>query len=54
MKLLSGEYYRSNLTNKKANIGSGNAFDTVRQQAITWTNAEPDLCQHIASLGHNG
>ena len=25
----------------------------VRQQAITWANVEPDLCRHMASLGHN-
>ena len=26
---------------------------TVRQQAITWANDDPDLCCHMASLGHN-
>ena len=25
----------------------------VRQQAITWGNVDPDLCHHMASLGHN-
>ena len=25
----------------------------VRQQAITWTNADSDLCGHVVSLGHN-
>ena len=25
----------------------------VRQQAITWTNVDPDLSRHMASLGHN-
>ena len=25
----------------------------VRQQAITWANVDPDLCCHMASLGHN-
>ena len=25
----------------------------VRQQAITWTNVDPDLWHHMASLGHN-
>ena len=29
------------------NIGSG------RQQAITWANVNPNLCCHMASLGHN-
>ena len=32
------------------NIGLG--YGLV-QQAITWANADPDLCQQIASLGHN-
>ena len=26
---------------------------TFRQQAITWANVDPDLCHHMASLGHN-
>ena len=25
---------------------------TVRQQAITWANVEPDLCHYMISLGH--
>ena len=25
----------------------------IRQQATTWTNVDPDLCCHKASLGHN-
>ena len=25
----------------------------VRQQAITWANVDPDLCRHMALLGHN-
>ena len=25
----------------------------VRQQAITWTNVDPDVCRHLVSLGHN-
>ena len=25
----------------------------MRQQAITWTIADPDLNHHMASLGHN-
>ena len=25
----------------------------LRQQAITWANVDPDLCPHLASLGHN-
>ena len=23
------------------------------EQAITWANVDPDLCHHMASLGHN-
>ena len=26
---------------------------TVRQQAITWANVDPDLCCHMASPGHS-
>ena len=25
----------------------------IRQQAITWANAGPDLCHHMVPLGHN-
>ena len=25
----------------------------IFQQAITWTNVDPDLCRHMASLGLN-
>ena len=25
----------------------------IRQQAITWANVDPDVCRHLASLGHN-
>ena len=24
-----------------------------RQKPITWSNLDPDLCRHLASLGHN-
>ena len=27
--------------------------DAIRQETITWANADPDLCGHMASLGHN-
>ena len=27
---------------------------TIRHQAITWANVDPDLCCHMASLDHNG
>ena len=26
---------------------------SVRQQAIAWANVEPDLCPHMALLGHS-
>ena len=25
----------------------------ARQQAITWANADPNLCHQMATLGHN-
>ena len=25
----------------------------IKQQAITWGNADPDLCHHVVLLGHN-
>ena len=25
----------------------------IRQQTITWGNADPDLCRHMVALGHN-
>ena len=28
-------------------------LSAVRQQAITWNKVDPDLCRHMASLGHN-
>ena len=32
------------------NIGSGNG---LVPSAITWANVDPDLCRHMAALGHN-
>ena len=26
---------------------------TIRHQAITWANVNPDLCHHMAALAHN-
>ena len=37
-------------TNGKSNIGSGNGLVL---SGITWVNVDPDLCRHMASLGHN-
>ena len=28
-------------------------FSVVRQEFITWSNADPYLCRHVASLGYN-
>ena len=28
-------------------------LSAFRQQTITWTNVDPDLCCHMAPLGHN-
>ena len=25
----------------------------MMEQAIAWANADPDLCRHMAPLGHN-
>ena len=43
------------LIDDKSTFGSGNGLVplTVRQQAITWAKVDPDLCCHMASLGHN-
>ena len=36
------------------NIGSGNDLaPSLRQQAITFANVDPDKCRHMVSLGHN-
>ena len=36
------------ISDVKVNIGSGNVIGgAVRQQAITWTNVDPDLCHHM-------
>ena len=40
-------------TDDKSTKGSGNGLLlSVRQQAITWTNFDPDLCRHTTPLGH--
>ena len=31
----------------------GQWLGAVRQQAIAWANVDPDLCPHLASLGHS-
>ena len=37
---------------EKVNIGSRKGFGTAVQQAFTWANIDPDLCRHMAALGH--
>ena len=46
-----GNYYHVNAAEPHwwVNTGSGNGLVPVRQQAITWANVDPDLCQH---MGH--
>ena len=39
--------------NDKSTLVVGNNLDTFRQQAITWDNADQDLCLHLATLGYN-
>ena len=32
----------------KSTLGSGSGLGAVRQQAIIWTNIDPDLCHRVA------
>ena len=34
-------------------VSTGSGIGAVSQQAVTLTNVDPDLCRHMASLGHN-
>ena len=34
---------------KSTMVGLG----ALKQQAMIWTNVDPDLCRHVVSLGHN-
>ena len=49
--LLSSEWYRKSLMRSQDWFMQW--LGAVRQQAITWSNVDPDLCCHIVSLGHN-
>ena len=51
MKLPSDEYQWT-LLMIKSTLVQVMAW-AIRQQAITWTNVDPVLCRHMASLGHN-
>ena len=35
------------------NIGLGNGLVPIREQAITWTNADQDMRHHMVWLSHN-
>ena len=42
------------LTDDESTLVQGMAWcHQAMQQAITWANVDPDLCYHMASLGHN-
>ena len=51
VKLLSGECYKQPLMISHHWFRS--RLGIVRQQAITWANVDPQLCRHMALLGHN-
>ena len=38
-------------TNEKSTLVHGLVS---MQQAVTWTNIDPDICHHMAPLGYNG
>ena len=40
------------LTDDKSTMVQVMACGAVRQQVITWITVDPDLCLHMASLGH--
>ena len=42
-----------NLTNEKLTLVQV-MFVAIRQQAIIWPNNDPDICHHMATIGHNG
>ena len=41
----------SDLTDDKSSLVQ--IMGAVKKQAITWANADPDLCRHVVSLGYN-
>ena len=42
-----------NPTGVKSTLWFRQWLGAVRQQAITWTNVDQDMCRHLASLGLN-
>ena len=53
VKLPTGECHKTDDDGLDRN-DSDNRFGAIGQQSITWTNADLDLCRHMASLSHNG
>ena len=59
VKLLSGECHKTTLlnTNGKSRVGSQCWFrwwlGAIKRQAIIWAGVDPDICCHMASLGHS-
>ena len=51
MKLFSGECHKTSLM--KSQNWFSQWLGAIRQQAISWTNVDPDLCCHMALLGNN-
>ena len=49
-KLLSGACHKTQLISQH---WFRHLHGTVRQQAITWPNVDPDLCRYTVSPGHN-
>ena len=37
---------------REVNIGSGNGLVLSSIRPLSWADIDPDLCRHIASLGH--
>ena len=37
----------------QVNFGSGNGLVPSGNKPFTWASVDPDLCRHMASLGHN-
>ena len=38
---------------KKQQLNIGSGYGLIRHQAITRGNVKPNLCTHMAALGHN-
>ena len=51
VELLSCEEHRTTLMRSQHWLRQW--LDAVRQQAIPWAKVDPNLCDHMMSLGHN-